>query len=163
MKLKEKLRQCYQILFKGRDLEKEHKAAMREAQELAEKAKEQLELLINSAKPSFMADANSSNNVVTFPIYKVRIAPYNGIPTSPTHSEILEELRFDLQRVDKSYRIVCRAGELEREMKYLYERAAHEFAKVLIQNKLLRVTPIHHSLDREDVTLLFEAMFYTQR
>lgn len=163
MKLKDKLRQCYQILFKGRDLEKEHKAAMREAQELAEKAKAQLELLINSAKPSFMTDANSLNNVETFPIYKVRISPYGGIPTSPTHAETLEELRFDLQRVDGSYRIVCRYGELESKMQYLYERAAQDFAKVLIQKKLLRVTLIHHSLGREDVTLLFEAMFYTQR
>ena len=162
MKLKEKVKQCYQILFKGRDLEKEHREAMREAENLAEKAKVQLELLINSAKPSFMTDANF-DSVETFPIYKVRIAPYEGIPTSPTHSDTLDELRFDLQRVNSSYRIVCDYGELTYKVQVLYERAAHEFAKVLIQKRLLRVSPIRHSLGRHDVTLVFEAMFYTQR
>ena len=162
MKLKEKIRQCCQILFKGRDIEKEHRQAMREAEDLAEKAMAQLELLVNSAKPSFMADANF-DNVGTFHIYKARVAPYSGIPTSPTHPETLDEINFELQRVDGSYRIVCNHGEFERKMQYLYERAAHEFAKTLIQKKLLRVTPIRNSLDREDVTLLFEAMFYKQR
>ena len=60
MKLKEKLLQCYQILFKGKDLakelqeaekecrakmreaEKECRAKMREAEELAERLKKQL-------------------------------------------------------------------------------------------------------------------------
>ena len=162
MKLKEKIRQCYQILFKGRDIEKEHRQVMREAEDIAEKAMAQLELLINSANPSFIADANL-DNVGTFPIYKVRIAPYSGIPTSPVHSEHMEVLRFDLQRVDRSYRIVCRPEEFTQKVQYLYERAAHEFANVLIRRKLLRVTPIRNSLDREDVTLLFEAMFYEQR
>lgn len=163
MKLKEKLRLCYQILLKGRDLEKEHEAAMREAQELTEKAKARLELLINSAEPAFMADANSFMNVATLPICQVRIASYGGIPTRPKHSDTLDELLFDLQRVNGSYRISCSHEEFTSKVQYLYEKAAQDFAKVLIQRKLLRVTPIQNSFDREDVTLLFEAMFYTQR
>ena len=159
MKLKEKIKQCFQILFKGRDLEKEYEAKRKEVEELKEKVRAQLELLINSAEPAYMTDANSDRNALSVPIYKVRVAPYEGC-FGHDHRETLDVMYFNLQQVNDSYRLFCNEWELSSKIDHLYERAAHEFAKVLIQKKLLRVTPVRHSLDRCDVTLVFEAMFY---
>ena len=159
MKLKEKLKQCYQILFKGRDFEQEYKEKMQEVEELKEKVRTQLEFLVNSEEPAYMTDANSDRNALRVPVYKVRIAPVIG-GTPQEYGEQLDVLHLDLQTEGNSYKVSCNYGDLTDKVQFLYERAAHEFAKVLIREKLLRVTTIPHALGYNDVTLIFEAMFY---
>ena len=173
MKLKEKLNQCYQILFKGRDFVKElqdaeedYQVKLREPQELAEKLKEQLELqkerlefLINSATPALMTEPDSVMNAEKVPIYEVKIVPYSS-PHRPEYSETAEVHFMDLQRVEESYRFMENPNEVSDRLNYYYERAAHLFAKLLIQKKLLRVRTYRHAEDINLFTMKFETLFY---
>lgn len=166
MKIKEKLRQCYQILFKGRDFikelqdaEKDYQAKLREPKELAEKLKERLEFLINSATPAFMAVPDPVMCAERVAVYEVNILPPGGA-YRPEYSEIKDVCFVDLQKADVSYRFGSSSEKIASCIDYYYERAAQEFAKLLIQKKLLRVKVYRHEEDYNFFTAKFEVLFY---
>lgn len=169
MKLKEKLSQCYQILFEGRDFVKElqdaeedYQAKLREPQELAEKQKERLEFLINSATPALMTEPDSVMNAEKVPIYEVKIVPYSS-PHRPEYSETAKVHYMGLQILEKSYQFIENPDEISDRLNCFYEEAAYHFAKVLIQKKLLRVRTYRHADDVNMFTMKFEAFFYKRK
>lgn len=162
MTIKEKIKLCFQILFKGRDINKELQIAERKEKEISEKMTEQLELLINSAKRNVMADANSTTpNCYKLPIYKIKIAPLEPIPHSPTHEgEMIDMHLLRLEQVYHDFRITDHRRSVTDIMERIYENAAHYFAKELISKKLLRVDTIRCMEDFNSVILRFTAEFY---
>ena len=156
MKLKEKLRQCYQILFKGKDLIKE----LREAEELAERLKKQLEFLINSAHPAMMADANSMMDVQKIAVFTVGISALDEqLPHSP-----FKEVHFmDMHKVNGRYKIVESPDKIANRIDMYYKMVAHNFAELLIANKLIRVDVVRSPEDVRLFELRFEALFYKDR
>ena len=166
MTLKEKIKLCIQILFKGRDINKELQAAEEKEKEIAGKMKEQLELLINSAKRNVLADANSTTpNCYQFPIYEVKIAPLGPNPHSHTHGDMMDMHLLKLERESKDFRIAdSRIADSRRAVEEMVERfhenAAHHFAKFLISKKLLRVDTFRDVADPYLVIFRFTAEFY---
>ena len=160
MTLKEKIKLCFQILFKGRDINKELQAAEEKEKELAEKMTAQLELLINSAKRNVMADANSTSNCYELPIYQIKIAPLGPNPHSPTHGDMMDIHLLQLERVHQDYRITDHRRSVTSMVERFYEEAAHHFTKFLISKKLLRVDTIRCVEDSNSVILRFTAEFY---
>ena len=167
MKLKEKLRQCYQILFKGKVLtkemqeaEKECRAKMREAEELAERLKKQLEFLINSARPVMLADANSMMGVQKTAVHTVGISALDGLlPYSP-----FREVHYmDMHKVNGRYKIEESPDKIADRIDMYYKMVAHNFAELLIKNKLIRVDVIHSPEDVHLFELRFEALFYKNK
>lgn len=165
MTIKEKIKLCFQILFKGRDINKELQVTEEKGKEIAEKMTEQLELLINSAKRNVMADANSATpNCYELPIYKIKIAPLEPIPHSPTHEgDMIDMHLLKLEQVHQDFRITDHRHSVTDMMERIYENAAHYFAKELISKKLLRVDTIRCMEDFNSVILRFTAEFYNQR
>lgn len=166
MKLKERLSQCYQVLFKGRDFVKELQDAeedfqekLREPQKIAEKLKKRLEFLMNSATPALMAEPNSIMNSERVPIYQIRILPRSS-PYRPEYIEMADVCMLNLQRVEESYQFIENPNEVSDRIGYYMERAAHNFAKLLIQKKLLRVNAYRHAEDANMFIIEFETLFY---
>lgn len=162
MTIKEKIKLCFQILFKGRDINMELDAVEEKEKEIADKMTEQLELLINSAKRNVMADANSTTpNCYALPIYKIKIAPLEPIPHSPTHEgDMIDMHLLKLEQVHQDFRITDHRHSVTDIMERIYENAAHYFAKELISKKLLRVETIRCMEDFNSVILRFTAEFY---
>ena len=161
MTFKEKIKFCYQILFKGRDINKELLAVERKENEIADKMMAQLELLINSANRNVMADANSTTpNCYALPIYEVKIAPLEPYTHSPTHGDMVDMHLLKLERVHQDYRIKDHRRTVTGMVERFYEEAAHHFAKFLISKKLLRVETIRCMEDFNSVILRFTAEFY---
>ena len=165
MTIKEKIKLCFQILFKGRDINMELDAVEEKEKEIADKMTEQLELLINSAKRNVMADANSTTpNCYALPIYKIKIAPLEPIPHSPTHEgDMIDMHLLKLEQVHQDFRITDHRRSVTDMMERIYENAAHYFAKELISKKLLRVDTFRCVEDFNSVILRFTAEFYNQR
>jgi hypothetical protein len=163
MTIKEKIKLCFQILFKGRDINMELDAVEQERIHLAERMKEQLELLINSAKRNVMADANSTSNCYELPIYEVKIAPLGPNPYSPTHGDMMDVHLLQLERIHKDFRITGCVNSVTHVVEHFYEEAAHHLAKTLISKKLLRVDTFRCMEDFNSVILRFTAEFYNQR
>lgn len=167
MKLKEKLRQCYQILFKGKDLakelqeaEKECRAKMREAEELAERLKKQLEFLINSAHPAMMADVNSMMDVQKITVFTVGIS---ALDEQLSHSPFKDVHYMDMHKVKEQYKIVESPEKIANRIDMYYKMVAHNFAELLIANKLIRVDVVRSPEDVRLFELRFEALFYKGR
>jgi hypothetical protein len=161
MTLKEKIKLCFQILFKGRDINKELQAAEEEQKEISEKMKAQLELLFNSAKRNVLADANSTTpNCYQFPIYEIKIAPLGPNPHSPIHGDMMDIHPLQLERVSKDFRIIDSRRSVAEMVERFHEEAAHHFAKFLISKKLLRVDTIRDVEDWNSVILRFTAEYY---
>ncbi len=161
MTFKERIKLCFQILFKGRDINKELQAAEEEQKEISEKMKEQLELLINSAKRNVIADANSTTpNCHQFPIYEVKIAPLGPNPHSPMHGKMMDMHRLQLERVHQDFRIADSRRDVAETVERFHECAAHHFAKFLISKKLLRVDTIRDVADPYSVIFRFTAEYY---
>ena len=161
MTLKEKIRLCFQILFKGRDINKELQAAEEEQKEISEKMKAQLELLFNSAKRNVLADANSKTpNCYQFPIYEIKIASLGPNPHSPMHGDMMNMHLLQLERVAQDFRITDNRRSVTEMVERFYEEAAHNFAKFLISKKLLRVDTIRDMEDWNSVILRFTAEYY---
>ena len=160
MKFKEKLRLCFQVLFKGRDINKELQVAEEKEKEIAEKMTAQLELLINSAKRGVMADANSTSNCYELPIYDIKIAPLEISPQFSTHGDIMDMHLLQLERVHQDYRITDHRRSVTSMVERFYEEAAHRFAKFLISKKILRVDTFRDKEDFNSVILRFTAEFY---
>lgn len=161
MTLKEKIRLCFQILFKGRDINKELQAAEEKEKEIAGKMKEQLELLFNSAKRNVLTDANGTiPNCYQFPIYEIKIAPLGPNPHSPTHGDMMDMHLLQLERVNQDFRITDTRRSVTEMVERFHEEAAHHFAKFLISKKLLRVDTIRDVEDFNSVILRFTAEYY---
>ena len=161
MTFKEKIKLCFQILFKGRDINKELQAAEDEQKEISEKMKAQLELLFNSAKRNVLADANSTTpNCYQFPIYEIKIAPLDPNPHSPAHGYMMDMHLLQLERVNKDFRITDTRRSVTEMVERFHEEAAHHFAKFLISKKLLRVDTIRDVEDWNSVILRFTAEYY---
>lgn len=161
MTLKEKIRLCFQILFKGRDINKELQAAEEEQKEISEKMKAQLELLFNSAKRNVLADANSKTpNCYQFPIYEIKILSLGPNPHSPMHGDMMNMHLLQLERVAQDFRITDNRRSVTEMVERFYEEAAHNFAKFLISKKLLRVDTIRDVEDCNSVILRFTAEYY---
>lgn len=163
MTIKEKIKLCIQILFKGRDINKELQVAEEKEKEIAEKMTAQLELLINSAKRNVIADANSTSNCLELPIYQIKIAPLGSIQGSPTYGDMMDMHLLQLERVHQDYRITDHRRSVTDMVERFYEEAAHHFAKFLISKKLLRVDTIRDIEDFNSVILRFTAEIYNQR
>ena len=164
MTIKEKIKLCFQILFKGRDINMELDAVEQERIKLAERMKEQLELLINSAKRNVMTDANSTSNCYELPIYQIKIAPLEPIPHSPTHEGAMIDMHLlKLEQVHQDFRITDNYRSVTAIVERGYKEAAHHLAKALISRKLLRVDTIRCMEDSNSVILRFTAEFYNQR
>lgn len=161
MTLKEKIRLCFQILFKGRDINKELQAAEEEQKEIYEKMKAQLELLFNSARRNVLTDANGTiPNCCQFPIYEIKIAPLGPNPHSPTHGCMMDMHLLKLERVNQDFRITDTCRSVTEMVERFHEEAAHHFAKFLISKKLLRVDTIRDVEDFNSVILRFTAEYY---
>ena len=162
MTFKEKIKLCFQILFKARDINKELQAVEEKEKEIAEKMTAQLELLINSAKQNVLADANSTTpSCYALPIYKIKIAPLETIPHSPTHEgDMIDMNLLKLEQVHQDFRIIDNRRSVTAMVERFYEEAAHQFAKFLISKKLLRVDTIRCMEDFNSVILRFTAEFY---
>lgn len=161
MTFKEKINICFQILFKGRDINKELQAAAENENEIADKMKAQLELLINSAKRNVLADANSTTpNCHQFPIYEVKIAPLEPNPHSPMHRDMIDMHLLQLERVNQDFRIADSRRSVAEMVERLHEAAAHHFAKFLISKKLLRVDTIRDVADPYSVIFRFTTEYY---
>ena len=161
MTFKEKINICFQTLFKGRDINKELQAAEEKENGIAEKMTAQLELLINSAKRSVMADANSTTpNCHELPIYQIKIAPLDPNPHSPTHGDMMDMHLLQLERVNQDFRITDSRRSVTEMVERFHEEAAHHFAKFLISKKLLRVDTFRDVADPYSVIFRFTAEYY---
>lgn len=161
MTFKEKIKLCFQILFKGRDINKELQAAEEKENEIAEKMTAQLELLINSAKRNVLADANSTTpNCYQYPIYEIKIATLGSNPHSPMHGEMMDMHLLQLERVAQDFRITDDRRSVTEMVERFHERATHHFAKFLISKKLLRVDTIRDVEDWNSVIIRFTAEYY---
>ena len=164
MTINEKIKLCFQILFKGRDINKELQVAEEKEKEIAEKMTKQLELLINSAKRNVIADANSTSNCYELPIYQIKIAPLEPIPHSPTYEgDMIDMHLLKLEQVHQDFRITAHYRSVTDIVERIYKEAAHHLAKTLISKKLLRVDTTRCMEDFNSVILRFTAEFYNQR
>lgn len=159
MTLKEKIKFCIDILFRGRDIKKELAAVERERIEVGERMKEQLELLINDEKPSMISNPNASL------IEKIQLAEIEAAPVPyfklhmPAPSPVKYQ-NFRLEIVDGKYRIQDHPHYIARQMDYIYEKATHDLALELIRQQLVRVETLENPEDRYAKILRFSVNVY---
>ena len=159
MTLKEKIRFCIDILFKGRDIKKELAAVERERIELGEKMREQLELLINDDKPNMISNPDASM------IEKIQLAEIEAAPVPyfrlhmPEPSPVKRQ-NFRLEIVDGKYRIQDHPHYIARQMDYIYEKATHDLALELIRQQLVRVDTLVNPEDYHAKILRFSVNIY---
>lgn len=159
MTLKEKIRFCIDILFKGRDIKEELAAAERERIEVGERMREQLELLINDDKPNMISNPDASM------IEKIQLAEIEAAPVPYFRAHIPElssvkHQNFRLKIVEGKYRIQDHPHYIAREMDYIYEKAAHDLSCELIRRKLVRVDTLVNPEDHYAKTLRFSVNVY---
>lgn len=158
MTLKEKIRICFDILFKGRDINKELNAVERERIELAEKMKQQLELLINDEKPSMISNPNGSM------IETIQLANIEAEPVSYFRSHIpklsLKLQNFRLKIVDGKYVIQDHPHYIAQTMEYTSQKAVEDLARELIRQKLIRVETLENPEGYHTKTLRFSVNIY---
>ena len=159
MTLKEKIRFCIDVFFKGRDIKKELNAVERERIEVGERMREQLELPINDEKPSMISNPDASM------IEKIQLAEVEAAPVPyfrlhrPEPSPVKYQ-NFRLEIVDGKYRIQDHPHYIARQMDYTYEKAAHDLALELIRRKLVRVDTLANPEDFYAKTLRFSVNVY---
>lgn len=161
MTLKEKIRICIEILFKGRDIKEELNGVERKRIELGERMKEQLELLINDEKPNMISSPDTSMRET------IQIAEMEMGPVSYLRSHLKEPIRFlpktqnfRLEIVDGKYRIQDHPLYIERVMDYTYQMATEELARELVRRKLVRVDTLTNPVDYNAKTLRFSVNIY---
>lgn len=159
MTLKEKIRICIDILFKGRDINKELNAVERERIELAEKMKQQLELLINDEKPSMISNPDASL-IETIQIAEIEAASVSYLRSHIPESGTVKLRNFRLKIVDGKYRIQDHPHYIARQMEYIYEKATHDLALELIRQQLVRVETLDNPEDYHAKTLRFSVNVY---
>lgn len=159
MTLKEKIRFCIDVLFRGRDIKEELNAVERERIKLGEKMKKHLELLINDDKPSMISSPDASM------IEKIQLAEIEAAPVSYFRLHMPEPnpvkyQNFRLKIVDGKYRIQDHPHYIARQMDYIYEKATHDLALELIRQQLVRVETLENPEDRYAKILRFSVNVY---
>ena len=161
MTWKEKIRICIDVLFKGRDINKELDAVEQERIKLAERMKEQLELLINDEKLNMVSNPDRSL-IETIHIADIETAPVSYFRERPQEPRPYynKEMNFRLERLDGKYIIKDHPHYIAREMDYIYEKATHDLARELIRRKLVRVDTLANPEDYHAKTLRFSVNIY---
>lgn len=161
MTIKEKIKLCFQILFKGRDINKELDAIEQERIHLAERMKEQLELLINDEKLNMVSNPDRSL-IETIHIADIETAPVPYFRERPQEPRPYynKEMNFRLERLDGKYIIKDHPHYIARKMDYIYEKATRDLARELIRRKLVRVETLRNPEDYHAKTLRFSVNVY---
>lgn len=159
MTLKEKIRFCIDVLFKGRDIKEELNAVERERIEVGEKMKEHLELLINAEKPSMISNPDASL-IGTIQLAEIEAAPVSYLRETMTEPIPVKYRNFRLKIVDGKYRIQDHPHYIARQMDYIYEKATHDLALELIRQQLVRVETLENPEDYHAKTLRFSVNVY---
>ena len=161
MKFKEKLRLCFQVLFKGRDINKELNAVEQERVKLAERMKEQLELLINDEKFNMVSNPDRSL-IETIPIIDIETAPVSYFRERPQEPRPYynKEINFRLERLDGKYIIKDHPHYIARMVERVHQQATEDLARELIRRKLIRVETLEYPMDFDAKVLRFSVNVY---
>lgn len=161
MKFKEKLKLCFQVLFKGRDINKELDAVEQERVKLAERMKEQLELLINDEKFNMVSNPDRSL-IETIHITDIETAPVSYFRERPQEPRPYynKEINFRLERLDGKYIIKDHPHYIARMVERVYQQATEDLARELIRRKLIRVETLEDPMDFDAKVLSFSVNVY---
>lgn len=161
MKFKEKLKLCFQVLFKGRDIDKELDAVEQERVKLAERMKEQLELLINDEKFNMVSNPDRSL-IETIHITDIETAPVSYFRERPQEPRPYynKEINFRLERLDGKYIIKDHPHYIARMVERVHQQATEDLARELIRRKLIRVETLEDPMDFDAKVLSFSVNVY---
>lgn len=161
MTLKEKIRFCIDILFKGRDIKKELAAVERERIEIGERMREQLELLINDEKLNMVSNPDRSL-IETIRIADIETAPVSYFRERPQEPRPYynKEMNFRLERLDGKYIIKDHPHYIARMVERVHQQATDDLARELIRRKLVRVEALEDPMDFDAKILRFSVNVY---
>lgn len=161
MTLKEKIRFCIDVLFKGRDIKKELNAVERERIEVGERMREQLELLINDEKLNMVSNPDRSL-IETIHIADIETAPVPYFRERPQEPRPYynKEMNFRLERLDGKYIIKDHPHYIARMVERVHQQATEDLARELIRRKLVRVEALEDPMDFDAKILRFSVNIY---
>lgn len=161
MTWKEKIRICIDVLFKGRDINKELDAVEQERIKLAERMKEQLELLINDEKLNMVSNPDRSL-IETIHIADIETAPVPYFRERPQEPRPYynKEMNFRLERLDGKYIIKDHPHYIARMVERVHQQATDDLARELIRRKLVRVEALEDPMDFDAKILRFSVNIY---
>ena len=161
MTLKEKIRFCIDILFKGRDIKKELNAVVRERIEVGERMREQLEFLINDEKLNMVSNPDRSL-IETIHIADIETAPVSYFRERPQEPRPYynKEMNFRLERLDGKYIIKDHPHYIARMVERVHQQATEDLARELIRRKLIRVEALEDPMDFDAKILRFSVNIY---
>lgn len=161
MTLKEKIRFCIDILFKGRNIKEELNAVERERIEVGERMREQLELLINDEKLNMVSNPDRSlietihiADIETAPVFYFRERPQEPRPYYN------KEMNFQLERLDGKYIIKDHPHYIARMVERVHQQATEDLARELVRRKLVRVEALEDPMDFDAKILRFSVNVY---
>ena len=158
---KEKIRICIDVLFKGRDINKELDAVEQERIKLAERMKEQLELLINDEKLNMVSNPDRSL-IETIHIADIETAPVPYFRERPQEPRPYynKEMNFRLERLDGKYIIKDHPHYIARMVERVHQQATEDLARELVRRKLVRVEALEDPMDFDAKILRFSVNMY---
>lgn len=161
MTWKEKIRICIDVLFKGRDINKELDAVEQERIKVAERMKEQLELLINDEKLNMISNPDRSL-IETIRIADIETAPVSYFRERPQEPRPYynKEMNFRLERLDGKYIIKDHPHYIARMVERVHQQATEDLARELVRRKLIRVEALEDPEDRYAKILRFSVNVY---
>lgn len=161
MTLKEKIRICIDVLFKGRDIKEELNAVERERIEVGERMREQLELLINDEKFNMVSNPDRSL-IETIHIADIETAPVPYFRERPQEPRPYynKEINFRLERLDGKYIIKDHPHYIARMVERVHQQATDDLARELIRRKLVRVEALEDPMDFDAKILRFSVNVY---
>lgn len=161
MTLKEKIRFCIDILFKGRDIKKELNAVVRERIEVGERMREQLEFLINDEKLNMVSNPDRSL-IETIHIADIETAPVSYFRERPQEPRPYynKEMNFRLERLDGKYIIKDHPHYIARMVDLVHQQATEDLARELVRRKLIRVEALEDPMDFDAKILRFSVNVY---
>ena len=161
MKFKERIKLCFQILFKGRDINKELGAVEQERIKLAERMKEQLELLINDEKLNMVSNPDRSL-IEMIHIADIETAPVSYFRERPQESRPYynKEMNFRLERLDGKYIIKDHPHYIARMIEQVHQQATEDLARELVRRKLIRVETLEDPMAFDAKILRFSVNIY---
>lgn len=161
MTWKEKIRICIDVLFKGRDIKEELNAVEQERIKLAERMKEQLELLINDEKLNMVSNPDRSL-IETIHIADIETAPVPYFRERPQEPRPYynKEMNFRLERLDGKYIIKDHPHYIARMVERVHQQATEDLARELVRRKLVRVEALEDPMDFDAKILRFSVNMY---
>lgn len=161
MTWKEKIRICIDVLFKGRNIKEELNAVERERIKLAERMKEQLELLINDEKLNMVSNPDRSL-IETIHIADIETAPVPYFRERPQEPRPYynKEMNFRLERLDGKYIIKDHPHYIARMVERVHQQATEDLARELVRRKLIRVEALEDPMDFDAKILRFSVNIY---